>query len=168
MADEWFLVCDRAQYLRYILLTVAVGRILGPIVGGHISDYFGRKAVLYPSQFVVCIVSALSTGCTVWYTFAICYFIVGFTYGIGETSAFVLIMEKTSTKHRWITNACLQWCIQYGIVALIAYLAGNWRLYLIIINVILAPLLVFYMIIMESPRFLIYREQLERAAKTLS
>lgn len=53
-------------------------------------------------------------------------------------------------------------------MALIGWLTADWRLYLIIVNVFFAPLLIFFLLFHESPRYLIYHQHLDSAANVLT
>lgn len=165
---EWRLVCDLNWVVDFMTAMVSVGRIVGYLIGGHIADRYGRQRVLFGSQLVICVLSTMVTASASWEAATTLLSLTGCLFGIVDVVAIVLILEMVDSRHRMLGNVVFQWGLGYLVVALIAWLCPDWRLYLIVINFTAAPLLVGYLLIHESPRWLIQMGKTVEAADILT
>lgn len=78
------------------------------------------------------------------------------------------LSQLTDWKNRWIVNSCFQWAFGGLVVDLIAFVVRDWRNYFVIINFVTCPLLIGYLLLKESPRWLIQKGRLNDAAYHLS
>ena len=168
LTEDWQLVCDNANIPDILFLIYLCGRIFGSVIGGHLGDAFGRKKGFFTAQFVLIVTGVMAVACTGWQAFAVLQAVNGFFFGIIEVTALTLMMEYTDSKYRLIPNAMFQWCLGYMVLALIGALTRDWRMYIIMVNLVCSPLLVGYLLFLESPRWLISKGHHFRAAEALT
>lgn len=152
---DFKLICDRA-YIKTILVSLYLfGRLVGSIVGGHTGDYLGRKKSFFCAQFLFTMTGVLTIGSNNWQTLAFFQTLNGFFFGVIEVTCFTLMIEYTDSKYRLIPNACFQWVLGYIVVALVSWLNNSWRMYLVFINLLSAPLFIGFLL------FLVHRNLLK-------
>ncbi|KRX82544.1 Solute carrier family 22 member 7 [Trichinella sp. T6] len=168
MTSDWKLVCDRRSYVFILLASFLIGRMIGAIVGGHLSDNLGRLRGLFVYLSVGLVVRSLSIACTDWKSFAIFQFVTGAIFGQIQTTCTTLLIETTDGKYRYIPIACSQMSVSYLFIALIAYCTSEWRMYLIFISLLSSPLLYSYLLYQESLRWLISKGKISEAAAVIT
>ncbi len=166
--EEWKLICDR-DYLPQTFNSIQMsGTALAMFLSGQLADFLGRKFVFYGTFLMLILsgmVSTLSTGPVM---FAVCRFFVGSMLSASLVTNFVWSMEITDQKHNAIVNCANLWHFAYMFTAFVGWLTRDWKTYLLVTNGLLSPLNIFYARFNESPRWLIQKGQLERAAKLLT
>ncbi|KRZ97400.1 Solute carrier family 22 member 7 [Trichinella sp. T8] len=168
MTSDWKLVCDRRSYVFILLASFLIGRMIGAIVGGHLSDNLGRLRGLFVYLSAGLVVRSLSIACTDWKSFAIFQFVTGAIFGQIQTTCTTLLIETTDGKYRYIPIACSQMSVSYLFIALIAYCTSEWRMYLIFISLLSSPLLYSYLLYQESLRWLISKGKISEAAAVIT
>ncbi|KRZ12112.1 Solute carrier family 22 member 16 [Trichinella zimbabwensis] len=168
MTSDWKLVCDRRSYVFILLASFLIGRMIGAIVGGHLSDNLGRLRGLFVYLSAGLVVRSLSIACTDWKSFAIFQFVTGAIFGQIQTTCTTLLIETTDGKYRYIPIACSQMSVCYLFIALIAYCTSEWRMYLIFISLLSSPLLYSYLLYQESLRWLISKGKISEAAAVIT
>ncbi|KRZ29234.1 Solute carrier family 22 member 7 [Trichinella pseudospiralis] len=168
MTSDWKLVCDRRSYVFILLASFLIGRMIGAIVGGHLSDNLGRLRGLFVYLSAGLVVRSLSIACTDWKSFAIFQFVTGAIFGLIQTTCTTLLIETTDGKYRYIPIACSQMSVCYLFIALIAYCTSEWRMYLIFISLLSSPLLYSYLLYQESLRWLISKGKISEAAAVIT
>ncbi|CDW54221.1 Sugar tr domain containing protein [Trichuris trichiura] len=168
LTAEWKLVCNRKVLIFVLLICFLVGRIVGAIIGGHLSDNFGRTYGLFLMHSFGMVVRALSIASTDWPAFAVFQFITGAIFGQIQTACMTLLTESTDGAYRYLPIACAQLSAAYVLFALILYLTAEWRMYLIIVSLISAPLLYGYILFQESPRWLLVKSKTAEAAQVIT
>uniref|UniRef100_A0A5S6Q610 MFS domain-containing protein n=1 Tax=Trichuris muris TaxID=70415 RepID=A0A5S6Q610_TRIMR len=168
LAAEWKLVCHRKVLVFVLLVCFLVGRMVGAIFGGHLSDNFGRTYGLFLMHSFGMVVRALSIASTDWTAFAAFQFTTGAIFGQIQTACMTLLTESTDGTYRYIPIACAQLSAAYMLFALILYVTAEWRMYLIIISLVSAPLLYGYILFQESPRWLLMKGKTAEAAQVIT
>ncbi len=75
LVQEWSLICDKDYIPQMINSIQNLGTIVACLIGGHLSDYFGRKRV-FCSAFGFFLIAGISDAfATNWMVFAFCRFI---------------------------------------------------------------------------------------------
>lgn len=158
--------------LGFAVSSAAVGCILGPLLGGLISDSLGRKKTLA----ITALVFALGTVGTVFPRDAIEFDVFRFIGGLGVGLASVVSpmyiseIAPSSIRGRLVTVNQLAIMVGALLSIVVAYglsFSGNWRAMfaseLIPVCLFLAGLIV----MPESPRWLLYKERLKAAREVL-
>jgi MFS family permease len=95
---DFQLVCDQKDKVRWIQVLMAIGsvqifsgpiillifQLVGSVFGGHMGDFFGRKAMFFGAQLLIIITSIMCTAAQGWIAFAVIQAVNNFLYGIIE------------------------------------------------------------------------------------
>lgn len=164
-----------------VVSSILIGGTIGVAVAGSISDRFGRKRILSASALIF-LISALIQGSSPSVNILIIARIFG-GLGIGMASmlSVTYISETAPTNLRGRLGSVYQLANAVGIVSVYfindAVLSGKtatwgntigWRVILFFAAV---PALIYFLILLplpESPRWLVYHGQSEKAVKTLN
>jgi sugar porter (SP) family MFS transporter len=149
----------------FALGSALYGTVLGSLLGGWPTDFFGRKKTLLCIGLLY-LVSAIGTACApgVWF-FIAARFLGGLGIGISTIAAPLYISEIAPPKYRGRLAGMFQFNIVFGILvafgsnALLAGIGENaWRWMLGVAAFPSALYTVFCCLIPESPRWLITRK----------
>ncbi|VDP47030.1 unnamed protein product [Soboliphyme baturini] len=110
----------------------------------------------------------MSIASTDWRAFAIFQFFNGYIFGHMKTTCITLLIETTDGKYRLVPFACIQWGLGFMINSIVLYLANDWRMFIVIVNLISSPLIYFYLLFQESYRWLLARGDLRGAADVMT
>ncbi|CAB3226717.1 unnamed protein product [Arctia plantaginis] len=172
--SEWNLVCDR-EYLTSLtdsMFLIGVGA--GGVVGGWISDKFGRKKVLMSMMIAQSSLAILSLLVRSFIQYLLVRLVMGFVSVSVVYAAFVLSVELVGGKWVTIAGVCnFFWLpLAYIVVSLLSLLMPNWRDLQLSLSVPGCALLVLWFVLPESPRWLMSMGKtqeakiiLEKAAK---
>ncbi|GIY33798.1 organic cation transporter protein [Caerostris extrusa] len=100
--------------------------------------------------------------------------ILRFLQALGRTAlttvGFVLIMEMTGPQHRTEVGIGIQlgWSIGFTTLAAVAWLFRHWFWFQLALSVPILPVLFFYKMIPESPRWLLTKGKTEQLEKSLT
>ncbi|XP_046846067.1 solute carrier family 22 member 16-like [Xenia sp. Carnegie-2017] len=170
---EYDLVCDKS-----ILQSVAqscywVGVLLGLLLGGYLSDKFGRRKIFICGVISVTVATWIMIFPKSFVVFIVCRVFIGISSGIYYTVAFVLLAEFTTAKYRARISiySFLFWIAGLLVLALIGYLVPDWRHFLLVTACFAVPCLFISWLVPESIRWLqlhgkddVAKKQLEKVA----
>ena len=110
------------------------GWAVGAIVLGLVADNYGRKSVLFPSVFVVLVVTFAMAFAKAFWIVAVCRVIVGFFEAGCFLSMFVLATELVGPEKRALAGTLVWFYFTAAlmVLALKAYFVRNWRTLLIL------------------------------------
>lgn len=162
------LICDDSDKTKWIEVIMAGGSLFGSIVGGHMGDHLGRKRIFLSGQILIILTSMMCTASRGWIAFAVIQGVNCFLYGVIETTSLAMMMEYTNNKYRVVMANTFQWPFAYMTLALIAFLTKGWQNYFVFVNLISCPLAIGFMLFLESPRWLIARNKLNKACDVLN
>jgi len=176
---EWGLVCDK-KYLASLTQTIYMIGTISGMVGGVISDRFGRKLsnrmfiVLLSSTIIICqifTVKELNFSISFRYMFyCINMFLSGLFVNSLYCTAYVLLLELTTDKyHTLVSNVNLYFYVVGEIIVLISYyLSKSWSIlsWVIALYSILFVFLTWFLL-PESPRWLIAQRRFKEAEAIL-
>ncbi|KRZ45380.1 Solute carrier family 22 member 1 [Trichinella pseudospiralis] len=166
--DHFMLLCDKEDIRQFLFVSYVMGHFFGSLIGGHLSDSFGRLSASFVCLSMTLIASILSVACTSWKLLLAFQILIGFLVGKIETSIITLLSEITDKQYRLLAISFTTSPFTLLIISLIFYLTKNWRLFLIFVNFISISLLYTHLLLQESPRWLISKGYYYRAAKALS
>ncbi|XP_046846902.1 solute carrier family 22 member 15-like [Xenia sp. Carnegie-2017] len=170
---EYDLVCDKS-----ILQSVAqscywVGALLGLLLGGYLSDKFGRRKIFICGIVSVTVATWIMIFPKSFELFIICRVFIGIGSGFYNATYLILLMEFTTAKHRAKIGAYsfFFWAAALLVLALVGYLVPDWRYFLLVTACLALPCLFISWFVPESIRWLqlhgkddVVRKQLEKVA----
>ena len=169
---EYFSLTDKTLG---ITVSIALwGTVLGAIIVSKPGDLWGRRAILLicgATYFISALGCAMASG---WYTLLAFRFLGGIAIGASSVMAPMYIAEIAPAKLRGRLVAVVQLNIVVGI--LVAFLTnyflvnsgeGNWRWMFGIMTIPSAIFFAFLFIVPESPRWLVKRNQADKARSVL-
>ncbi|XP_061710720.1 organic cation transporter protein-like [Cydia pomonella] len=168
--EEFALICDRAWMTSFAQTILMFGLLFGVSLFGWISDRFGRSKAMFYSAFLVVVFMLGSCFAPDYWTFCGLRFLIGVATGGQMIVAVVLVLEVVGSRHREITGACISLPdgIAEATLVAFAHFAPTWRVYLLSMCTVSALLMVFQILLPESPRWLMSRGQEEKARKILT
>ncbi|XP_043210439.1 organic cation transporter protein-like [Amphibalanus amphitrite] len=165
VVTEWNLVCGRKPMLSMLQSVLMLGGIVGSLLGGQLTDRFGRRPVFLPVMLLViaCSFSAALVGDYI--SFVVIRGLTGFAMASMIASQYVLVTELSGCKHRaaLTTVTFLPFSIGIILVAAASYgIRTRWLLQL----AFAVPSLLFlpnFWLMPESPRWLVLKGRLDEA-----
>ncbi|XP_055954755.1 organic cation transporter protein-like [Patella vulgata] len=169
LVTEFNMVCDDDILRNNAIMTTFLGLVFSCSIISNFADRFGRKPVM-----VICnVVFVTSAYLLVWTPNYMFLVIVRFFVGVGMggqiISIFTIGVEIVGPSKRRFTGVVsnLGWCLGILIVAALAYYIRTWR-YLHLAAAVLTSYQLFYFLMLpESPRWLLTRGQLDKARKLI-
>ncbi|KAJ8716704.1 hypothetical protein PYW07_003331 [Mythimna separata] len=172
--SEWNLVCDKAHLTSLAEVMFLIGVGVGGVVGGWISDRFGRKRILMSMMVAQSSLAILSLLVRSFVQYVVVRLVMGFVSVSVVYAAFVLSVELVGGKWVTIAGVCnFFWLpLAYLIVTLLSLLMPDWRDLQLSLSVPGCLLLALWFVLPESPRWLLSMGKtqeakviLEKAAK---
>lgn len=156
-------VCDWRRWLPFGQTLFMVGQLLGSLIGGDISDRFGKRPVLLVcvSIHTLCgLVPALVSQPLVYFTVR---FVTGLCSSIINTCSFSLAVEWTLPPSRLWPPAALPFCFGLGtmISAVLAWLSPSWNWLHLMLSLPAIACLPLFFWIPESPQWLLLRKRMD-------
>nr|XP_040575273.1 organic cation transporter protein-like isoform X2 [Lepeophtheirus salmonis] len=169
IVNEWNLVCSRLPLLSTVQGSYMGGVFVGCIVFGWASDKFGRRKSIIVAS-VIQVFSTIATAFSSNYIiFIFLRFFVAFSVsGIFECG-FVLVTEVCGPKYRTIFGILTQFPFGIGaaLLPLIAYFLRDWFSLQLAISIPSVLLIVYFIFMPESPRWLLGEGRVDEALKIL-
>lgn len=169
VVTEFDLVCRVSALSVLNKAIMFLGYMIGVLLGGFLSDKFGRKPVVYYLS-VLCNILALGASFVQVYWLYICLrCVVGLTIGASSLSMYVLLVEYVGKRHRHVIGTTLWyfWVISLMLIPLFAYLIRDWRSLSIAAATPGLLQIFFWWFIPESARWLLVKNKSEQAWKEL-
>ena len=122
------------------------GWAVGAIVLGLVADKFGRKSVLFPSVFVVLVVTFAMSFAKAFWIVAVCRVVIGFFEAGCFLSMFVLATELVGPEKRALAGTLVWFYFTAAlmVLGLTAYFVRDWRTLLILSSAPWIFILVFW------------------------
>ncbi|ESP01377.1 hypothetical protein LOTGIDRAFT_230670 [Lottia gigantea] len=166
---EFDLVCDRAVYKTNAVMVLFLGLLVGYSTLSTAADMFGRKPLL-----VVCNIAFVACHyLMIWSPNYIFLMFIRFLLGLsmsGQVLALYIIgLEFVAPNQRIYAGVAsfYTWCMGSMIYIGMAYFIRNWRTLQIVVAVYVTPVLFFFLIVPESPRWLLTRGYNSKASKII-
>ncbi|XP_031766606.1 organic cation transporter protein-like isoform X2 [Galleria mellonella] len=167
--SEWNLVCDRAYLTSLAEVFFLVGVGIGGVVGGWISDRFGRKRILMGMAVTQSVLAILALLVRSFVQYIIVRLVMGLVSVSVVYAAFVLSVEIVGGKWVTIAGVCnfFPLPLAYIIVSLVSLVLPNWRDLTLSLSIPGCALLVLWFILPESPRWLLSMGRTQEAKAIL-
>jgi OCT family organic cation transporter-like MFS transporter 4/5 len=172
LSTELLLICDRF-HLRALTQNIYSAGAAGSLITGLLSDRWGRRKTIY--LLVIILIIALNTMQLFLYSknhkllvFTICRFFQGFAITFHSVSL-VLLSELTGPSRRVLAANTLAYSFALGqiILAVIARQLKDYKLTYWALNIYVLPFVSIYILIPESPRWLVQQGRIREARKVL-
>ncbi|CAF4316047.1 unnamed protein product, partial [Rotaria sp. Silwood2] len=170
LTTELLLVCDKF-HLRALTQNIYSAGVAGSILTGLLSDRWGRRKTIY--LLVIILIIALNTMQLFLYSpthkllvFTICRFFQGFAITFHSVSL-VLLLEITGPSRRVLAANILAYSFALGqiILAIISKKLKDYKLTYWSLNIYVLPFIFIYIVIPESPRWLVQQGRIIEARK---
>ena len=172
LSTELSLVCDRF-HLRALTQNAFTAGTAGSLFTGLLSDRWGRRKTIY--FLVILLIFALHTMQLFLYStahklliFTLCRFVQGFSITFYSV-ALVLLSELTGPTRRVLAANTLAYFYALGqiVLAITARHLKDYKLTYWALNIYLLPFVFVYVLIPESPRWLVQQNRVREARKVL-
>nr|CDJ96318.1 Major facilitator superfamily MFS-1 domain containing protein [Haemonchus contortus] len=169
VVTEWNRVCDNNWSRAHVHMSYSLGYLVGGLLGGFVSDRYGRKTAIYGFGILSMIFGFLLGYSREFEIFLVVRFLLAASNEAADLAAYVLCMEITGKEYRSIVGSLLQapWACGYAFLALVAYLTKSWTTIHMITVGLHCIALVFIHFLPESPRWLILMNRVEDAEKII-
>lgn len=164
---EFKYFCNEKYKIKTCISIEMFSVVLGSIVGGQLSDYYGRRKIM-----LLGITFAAIFGIIVSFSQNILQIIIsraflGFFNGTSMVIVIVFVIENIQKHDRvWLFNI-ITWAPNIALYAGIAYLAGEWRTLARSLSVVTIPAILLCWYAPESPRWLIQKGKINEAKNVI-
>ncbi|XP_037953373.1 organic cation transporter protein isoform X2 [Teleopsis dalmanni] len=166
IVQEWQLTCkENIWKLAFVGTMHFAGLVLGTALSGYFADRFGRKIV-----FIICIIFMAITGIAQGLAWDYNSFLLfAFLNAVGTSGvyplAFIIGVEMVGPRMREMSSIVLNYFYAIGeaMVGLTAWLLHDWQLLQFALSVPPLFFIVYYWIVPESVRWLLARNEKEKA-----
>ncbi|TMS40084.1 hypothetical protein L596_006508 [Steinernema carpocapsae] len=165
VVTRWDRVCDDNWSRAHVHLSYSLGYLLGCMLGGFVSDRYGRKTAIYAFGILSSVFGFLLPFTREFEVFLIVRFLGAACNEAADLAAYVMCMEITGVKYRSIVGSLLQapWACGYAFLALVAYLTKSWTTIQLISAFLHTAAMVLIHFLPESPRWLIVTNRVDEA-----
>jgi MFS family permease len=168
-ATKFRLICDRADMASFLSTIMMFGLLIGSMIGGRLSDKWGRKKALLLAS-LVSIPSVVLGGIAVdYWMYAVLRLISCTCLPIIWYSNHSLVIEIFSTKYRTLIG-CFKnssWPIAMVTLPLLSYFVREWSQTHFALGALCTLTLLPWFFIPESPRWLLENSREEEALNLL-
>ncbi|XP_077488176.1 beta-alanine transporter-like [Amblyomma americanum] len=169
VVTKWDLVCSRGHLPSLVYSVGTAGSIIGTVFIGAMADRYGRRPIFFAIAAVAVFAgfgTALATNFTV---FIVMCFINALLNPQIEQVPYLIMLELVGVKQRTLMLgvACMGWTLGMCLLPLVAYLSRTWVMLATVCASCAVPLLLYFKIIPESPRWLLSQGRLPEASAIL-
>ena len=155
-----------------LTMAVFISYAVFAIVCGRLSDIFGRKVVVATSDFVLILAAGASAAAPNKWVFLVCRIVTGACVGINMSGIACYATEFAESKRRTVGVAVLILASLGGyllinVLALAMIQTAGWRWFIVVASLPALPVLAMLVYLPDSPRYLCYSGQQEKAREAI-
>ncbi|KAJ8304741.1 hypothetical protein KUTeg_018324, partial [Tegillarca granosa] len=163
IVNQYELVCDKDWIVACATTVQMTGLLVACLSMGHLSDFIGRKPVLFFSFFLCCSMNLVAYFSVSWQMFVVVRFFLGFAVGNYLTVFFPLLTEFMSNDKRPYIAGLPSWTIPASMFGIVAYLLPNWANIHMLTSIVTLP----FLFIPESFRWLVSNKRYSSAEEII-
>uniref|UniRef100_A0AC35U002 CYRIA-B_Rac1-bd domain-containing protein n=1 Tax=Rhabditophanes sp. KR3021 TaxID=114890 RepID=A0AC35U002_9BILA len=162
-------VCDGQSTKAYVHLSYSLGCVVGCLLGGFLSDRFGRKVILFSFAILATLFAVLLPSTVDFISFLIIRFCLAVCNEASSVGGYVLCMELSGIKYRSMMGILLQIpsAIGYLLLAFLGHSTRSWPTVHYLTTALHSISLVFIYFVPESPRWLIVCDKFYEAEQII-
>ncbi|XP_067119488.1 organic cation transporter protein-like [Centruroides vittatus] len=162
ITEKWNLVCNYSWLESFVGSVHFFGYLITAFVIGHISDRFGRRPAILLCILIHSIFGIASIISPYYWAFALFRFLLSIGSSGCSITSFVIATEALGPEYRERAGLFLQlgWSIGHVVIPGIAWLLRDWHYLQLACTLPYLPLLFFWRIFPESPRWLLTRGEI--------
>nr|XP_048314133.1 solute carrier family 22 member 19-like isoform X1 [Myodes glareolus] len=166
---EWDLVCGSQVLGSVSKFIFMIGNLIGPFLGGHLSDRFGRRLTLICALLLMAISGSCAALAPTFFIYCLLRFLTGLCVIPTYTNSILLMIEWTSHKFKVLVTT-LTICAQcFGLILMsgLAFVFRNWHHLQLVVSVPIFFLLIPTRWLPESARWLIVTNKPQKGLQEL-
>lgn len=169
IVQDWDLVCSRKWMKSTVQSSYMLGCLIGSMLTGVLSDRYGRRWTICLASLVFFVFNMASSFATTYSVFILLRFLAAIPRGGLYCTLFILCVELAGTRRRAAAGLMINIPYALGMVLLsaLAYWIRSWMVLQLSMASFGALLFVYWLLLPESPRWLILHGQMDRAQKEL-
>ncbi|XP_072030477.1 solute carrier family 22 member 15-like [Amphiura filiformis] len=168
IVDEWDLVCEKKDYAGVTQSALRIGTMIGTYFLSPLGDRYGRGHISTFGGILILFAQTITTFSRSYVLFTLARFLVGIGLG-GTMNSSVWLIENTHSKWRALASSATDLAYAVGIAALavFAYYFRDWRNMSFYLLCLMAPCILLYRTLPESPRWLLSKGRIREAEDIL-
>uniref|UniRef100_A0A0N5AXT5 MFS domain-containing protein n=1 Tax=Syphacia muris TaxID=451379 RepID=A0A0N5AXT5_9BILA len=165
IVTDWNLVCSDHFKEAYVHLLCSLGFFSGCLLGGYVSDRFGRRITIVGFGILSAIFGFFLPYSTRFSLFLLFRFLNAACNEAAQLAAYVLCIEVTGIRYRAAFGSMLQapWVLGCLFVTLTAYISRSWRKVQLVTALLHVIAVLLLCALPESPRWLVISNRVEEA-----
>uniref|UniRef100_A0A8C6QKK7 Solute carrier family 22 member 19-like n=2 Tax=Nannospalax galili TaxID=1026970 RepID=A0A8C6QKK7_NANGA len=166
---EWDLVCASQSMNSVAKFAFVIGGLIGHILGGYLSDRFGRKLIFTCALLQAAVSETCAALAPTFLIYCLLRFVAGISQSAIVTNTGLLMIEWTSPKFQSVVMAALLCSGSVGqlLLAGLAFAIGNWRNVQLALSTPIFFLLIPTRWLSESARWLIMTNKPQKGLEEL-
>ncbi|EDO31179.1 predicted protein, partial [Nematostella vectensis] len=166
----WNLICDRAHIAASLQSCFFSGMAVGSLLGGLISDAFGRRLCMFLSCGILVISGVAASFADCLSLLGLLRFCIGFSLASFMLSSYIYMIELIGPQYRTMGGQISHvfYSPGYCLTALIGYFVRDWRYLNMTCCLLPAFFFLTWKVFPESARWLIANNRLDEALQVLS
>ncbi|XP_012884423.1 PREDICTED: solute carrier family 22 member 24-like [Dipodomys ordii] len=167
IVTEWDLVCEYQSSKSIVQVAFMIGSLLGGLIFGHLSDRFGRKTIFQWCLLQMAICDICVVFAPTFFVYCSLRFLAGlFTWTVFSNS-FTLITEWTRPQSQALLAIFTSYSTGQMLLGGLAFFFRSWITLQLILSIPLLVCCVLSRMLVESARWLVFSNQLEKGLEEL-
>ncbi|XP_069127358.1 organic cation transporter protein-like isoform X3 [Argopecten irradians] len=165
IVSDFDLVCSDAWLRSTSKTFYFLGRLLGAVIFGQLSDIFGRKPMFFFGLLFLLIAGCVAAVAPSMFVFIPFYILQGAAQTGLFLVAYTMCTELVAPKYRLMAGFMIQsfYSVGYMTLSLMAYFIRHWRYIEVVITIPVALFAAYWCVLPESVRWLLSKNKMDEA-----